>query len=116
MWLRASGRRPTPRDRILRPLSHYLSHCNGPDPFGRQALISYLADSATTVKRITLRNRWDHLHVFASWAVGEGLAAVDPLAGVPRPHVRREESERDVDPLTRQQLDALLRVWPQGTW
>ena len=116
MWLRASGRRPTPRDRILRTVSHYLARCNGSPPFERQSFLTYLADSATSVKRITLRNRWDHLRVFASWAVSEGLAAVDPLAGIKRPQVGREEAERDVDPITRQQLDAMIAVCPQWTW
>ena len=116
MWLRASGRRPIPRDRMLRTVSHYLSRCNGHDPFERRTILAYLADSATTVKRITLRNRWDQLRVFAAWAVSEGLAHVDPMAGVPRPHVRRDEAERDVDPITREQLDALLAVCPQWTW
>jgi integrase len=48
--------------------------------------------------------------------VTEGLVAEDPMAGLPRPRVAREETERDVDPVTPAMLEALLNVCPAWTW
>lgn len=116
MFLRAAGRRPIPVDRQLRTLQHYLRHCNGNAPLERAAILAYLEGCAASVKRITLRNRWDVLHAFCRYAVAEGLVAADPMAGLPRPRVAREETERDVEPVTPAMLVALLAVCPTWTW
>ncbi|KKL75618.1 hypothetical protein LCGC14_2053110, partial [marine sediment metagenome] len=42
--------------------------------------MSYLSNGAGKIKRITLRNRYDHLRLFCAYALSEGLVTENPMA------------------------------------
>ena len=114
MWLQVRGLRPASTKSVLVTLKQYLAFCDGADPLVRQSIAHYLSNSAETVKRITLRNRYDHLRLFCEYVVGEGIVTDSPIAGLPRPRVTMWDMERDPVPITEEMLGKLVNVCP--TW
>jgi len=114
MWLQVRGLRPTSLKAVLVTLSQYLAFCAGDDPLVRQSISHYLSNSAETVKRVTLRNRYDHLRLFCEYVVGEGIVQDSPIAGLPRPRVTMWDTERNPPSVTEEMLGRLVNVCP--TW
>jgi len=100
----------------VRVARHYLAHCDGADPFDPRSIMTYLAASANTVKRITVRNRWDSIKLLCQYGQLEGLIDRDPMFGLRRPRVTREEMERDLDPISKETVQSVLAVCPSWTW
>lgn len=113
LHLTASGYRRSTIDGYHHVVSRYLRLQNG-TAFSRESVLSFLADTAATCSRPTLLAYWKALKCFFDWAEVEVMGE-NPMRGLRRPRLSRDEAERNTPVYTEADRDALLQACPEWT-